>query len=150
MPDAFLSETTGLTNSKLSIATATPSDVLEGKTFYSGDDTLKSGSYNKPSDHYDFVSNYNGPDSSVNNIWTFHETAHYSITLQYSTGWICYMVVRHGSAVLLQTVNTATSGTQTFEIDVFDGDTFSVEMQTDGMESSNRYVNTSMKIVRVG
>lgn len=43
MPDLFLSETTGLTNSKLGIATATPSDVLEGKTFYSGDDTLQTG-----------------------------------------------------------------------------------------------------------
>ena len=43
MPDLFLSETTGLTNSKLSIATATPSDVLEGKIFYSGDDTLQTG-----------------------------------------------------------------------------------------------------------
>lgn len=43
MPDVFLSEITGLTNSKLSIATATPSDVLEGKTFYSGDKTLQSG-----------------------------------------------------------------------------------------------------------
>lgn len=43
MPDVFLSETTGLTNSKLSIATATPSDVLEGKTFYSGDKTLQTG-----------------------------------------------------------------------------------------------------------
>lgn len=30
MPDVFLSEATGLTNSKLSIATATPSDVLDG------------------------------------------------------------------------------------------------------------------------
>ena len=43
MPDIFLSETTGLTNSKLSIATATPSDVLEGKTFYSGDKILQTG-----------------------------------------------------------------------------------------------------------
>lgn len=43
MPDVFLSETTGLTNSKLSIATATPSDVLERKTFYSGDKTLQTG-----------------------------------------------------------------------------------------------------------
>lgn len=43
MPDVFLSETTGLTNSKLSITTATPSDVLAGKTFYSGDDTLQTG-----------------------------------------------------------------------------------------------------------
>lgn len=150
MPDLFLSETTGLTNSKLSLATATPNDVVEGKTFYGNSKELQSGSYNKPSDYYDFVSNYNGQGSVVNNVWTFHESAHYSITIQYLTGWICYMVVRHGSAVLLQTVNTTTSGTQTFEIDVFDGDTFSVEMQTDGMESSNRYVNTSMKIVRVG
>lgn len=43
MPDVFLSETTGLTNSKLNIATATPSDVLSGKTFYSGGKTLQTG-----------------------------------------------------------------------------------------------------------
>ena len=33
----------GLSNSKLKLATATASDVLNGKTFYSGDKTLKTG-----------------------------------------------------------------------------------------------------------
>lgn len=33
----------GLTNSKLALATAEPSDVISGKTFYSGDKTLKTG-----------------------------------------------------------------------------------------------------------
>lgn len=34
----------GLTNGKLSLANAATSDVLQGKTFYSGDKTLKTGS----------------------------------------------------------------------------------------------------------
>lgn len=33
----------GLTNSKLALATAAPSDVISGKTFYAGDKVLKTG-----------------------------------------------------------------------------------------------------------
>ena len=33
----------GLSNGKLAQATATPADVLSGKKFYAGDDTLKTG-----------------------------------------------------------------------------------------------------------
>ncbi len=47
MPESMLNDSNGLTNSKLSIATATPADVASGKTFYAGDKTLKSGSYKK-------------------------------------------------------------------------------------------------------
>ena len=43
MPTDFLSEATGLSASKLGQATATEGDVLVGKTFYSGDKTLKTG-----------------------------------------------------------------------------------------------------------
>ena len=43
MPDILLDTSTGLTNSDLANTTALISDVLSGKTFYSGDDTLKSG-----------------------------------------------------------------------------------------------------------
>ena len=43
MPTDLLSEVTGLSASKLGQATATEGDVLVGKTFYSGDKTLKTG-----------------------------------------------------------------------------------------------------------
>ena len=43
MPTNFLSEVTGLTLSSLEKATASPADVVLGKTFYSGDKTLKTG-----------------------------------------------------------------------------------------------------------
>ena len=43
MPDNLLIESTGLTSSDLSLATATTSDVMSGKSFYSGNDTLKYG-----------------------------------------------------------------------------------------------------------
>ena len=36
MPDNLLIESTGLTSSDLSLATAVPSDVISGKTFYAG------------------------------------------------------------------------------------------------------------------
>lgn len=65
MPDVFLSETTGLTNSKLSIATATPSDVLEGKTFYSGDKTLQTGSLSDIGKSIDVLDSYNASYESA-------------------------------------------------------------------------------------
>ena len=43
MPTNFLSEVTGLSLSSLEKATALPADVVSGKTFYSGDKTLKTG-----------------------------------------------------------------------------------------------------------
>ena len=43
MPTDLLSEVTGLSASKLGQATATERDVLVGKTFYSGDKNLKTG-----------------------------------------------------------------------------------------------------------
>ena len=43
MPTDLLSEVTGLSASKLGQATVTEGDVLVGKTFYSGDKTLKTG-----------------------------------------------------------------------------------------------------------
>lgn len=44
MPDKLLSPEYGLSNSKLEECTANPSDVLNGKTFYSGDKSKKTGS----------------------------------------------------------------------------------------------------------
>ena len=43
MPTNLLSEVTGLSASKLGQATSTEGDVLVGKTFYSGNKTLKTG-----------------------------------------------------------------------------------------------------------
>ena len=43
MPDKLLSPEYGLSNSKLEECTANPSDVMNGKTFYSGDKNLKTG-----------------------------------------------------------------------------------------------------------
>ena len=43
MPDRILNPSNGLSKTKLENTTAAVSDVLSGKTFYSGDDTLKSG-----------------------------------------------------------------------------------------------------------
>ena len=43
MPDNLLSPEYGLSNSKLQECTANPSDVMNGKTFYSGDKTKKTG-----------------------------------------------------------------------------------------------------------
>lgn len=45
MPDNLLIESTGLTSSDLSLATATPEDVSSGKTFYAGSKEIKTGTY---------------------------------------------------------------------------------------------------------
>lgn len=45
MPDKLLSPEYGLSNSKLEECTANPSDVMNGKTFYSGDKTKKTGTF---------------------------------------------------------------------------------------------------------
>ena len=45
MPDNLLIESTGLTSSDLSLATALPADVTSGKTFYAGSKEIKTGTY---------------------------------------------------------------------------------------------------------
>lgn len=45
MPENLLEPITGLSESKLSQATASSSDVLSGKTFYAGDKELKTGTF---------------------------------------------------------------------------------------------------------
>lgn len=45
MPTNLLSPEYGLSNSKLEECTANPSDVMNGKTFYSGDKTKKTGTF---------------------------------------------------------------------------------------------------------
>lgn len=44
MPEKLLEPITGLSESRLKAATAAASNVLEGKTFYAGDKSLKAGS----------------------------------------------------------------------------------------------------------
>ena len=68
MPTNFLSEVTGLSASKLGQATATEGDVLVGKTFYSGDKSLKTGT-NTNSDYLELTA-----------IMTF-DTSNYSAAL---------------------------------------------------------------------
>lgn len=45
MPDKLLSPEYGISKSKLEECTANPSDVMYGKTFYSGDNTKKTGTF---------------------------------------------------------------------------------------------------------
>ena len=45
MPDKLLGPEYGLSNSKLEECTANPSDVMNGKTFYSGDKSKKTGTF---------------------------------------------------------------------------------------------------------
>lgn len=45
MPDTMINAGGGLSNSKLALATAVPSDVTSGKTFYAGDKELKTGTH---------------------------------------------------------------------------------------------------------
>ncbi len=47
MSENLMDPITGLSESKLQLATAIESDVLSGKTFYAGDKVLKTGSYKK-------------------------------------------------------------------------------------------------------
>ncbi len=49
MPENLMDPITGLSDSKLSQATASASDVLSGKTFYAGDKEIKTGSMAKGS-----------------------------------------------------------------------------------------------------
>lgn len=46
MPESILDLSTGLSTSDLALANASESDVLSGKTFYSGSDVLKTGNLN--------------------------------------------------------------------------------------------------------
>lgn len=54
MSEKVLNPSNGLSSSKLKSATATPADVISGKTFYSGDKTLKSGTRSSSFTHVTF------------------------------------------------------------------------------------------------
>lgn len=70
----------GLTNSKLRLANANPNEVLSGKTFYSKDKTLKTGSMPNKGAWKAWI----GPGSSVNVPAGYHDgsgkvTANYAV-----------------------------------------------------------------------
>lgn len=80
MPDKLLIESTGLTSSDLSLATALPSDVGEGKTFYSsGNKELQTGTAKISSQSVYFYGNYmTGVSSTLNYTWTITEEQGFS------------------------------------------------------------------------
>ena len=70
MPITLLSPEYGLSNSKLEECTANPSDVMNGKTFYSGDKTKKTGTFSfngtaEPGDVAEGKTFYNDSQSIV-------------------------------------------------------------------------------------
>ena len=77
MPDKLLGPEYGLSNSKLEECTANPSDVLSGKTFYAGDKTLKTGSFN--------LGSANATPDKVLNGTSFYSNGNKS--LQWGTIW---------------------------------------------------------------
>lgn len=79
MAENLLQPSYGLNNSKLSKATAGTGDVLSGKTFYAGDKTLKTGTFNlgnanaTPDKVLDGASFYSNNNSSLQwgTIWPY-------------------------------------------------------------------------------
>ena len=89
MPDNLLIESAGLTSSDLSLATAIPSDVAEGKTFYAGSKDLKTGTARIASQSVSFYGNYmTGVSASLNYTWTITESQGFSafVLHLYGTG----------------------------------------------------------------
>ena len=80
MPDNLLIESTGLTSSDLSLATALPSDVISGKTFYAGGNKeLQTGTAKIASQSVSFYGNYmTGVSASLNYTWTITEDQGFS------------------------------------------------------------------------
>lgn len=80
MPDNLLIESTGLTSSDLSLATALVSDVAEGKTFYSsGSKELQTGTAKIALQSVSFYGNYmTGVAATLNYTWTITEAQGFS------------------------------------------------------------------------
>lgn len=80
MPDNLLIESTGLTSSDLSLATALVSDVAEGKTFYSsGSKELQTGTAKIALQSVSFYGNYQtGVAATLNYTWTITEELGFS------------------------------------------------------------------------
>ena len=77
MSEKLLQPSYGLSNSKLKSATADTSDVMSGKTFYAGNKTLKSGSFN--------LGNANASPDKVLNGASFYSNN--NKTLQWGNIW---------------------------------------------------------------
>lgn len=90
MPDKLLIESAGLTSSDLSLATAIPSDVRSGKTFYSsGSKKLQTGTAKIASQSVSFYGNYlTGVSATLNHTWTITEEQGFSafVLHLYGTG----------------------------------------------------------------
>lgn len=161
MPTNFLLEVTGLTISSLEKATALPADVVSGKTFYSGDKTLKTGnldtktfiafgkvwcsggfhpalSYN--ADYVDMTQN----QRSVSYTYTFKKACNiYLNSVSYTdrgaagTYWICTI---KKNADTLFSIGPYASGSReypysaTLQMNV--GDTITIERNTDSEGST--------------
>ena len=69
----------GVSGEQLSLATATPADVLKGKTFYSGDVSLKTGTLTKGERVIAYYLDWTSGDSFMNTLDT-------SLIKQLSTG----------------------------------------------------------------
>ena len=80
MPDTLLIESTGLTSSDLSLATALPADVAEGKTFYSsGSKELQTGTAKIASQSVSFYGNYmTAVGGKLDYTWTITEELGFS------------------------------------------------------------------------
>ena len=80
MPDNLLIESTGLTSSDLSLATAIPADVRSGKTFYSSNSTeLQTGTAKIASQSVSFYGNYmTGVGGKLDYTWTITEDQGFS------------------------------------------------------------------------
>lgn len=94
MPDNLLIESTGLTSSDLSLATAIPADVAEGKTFYSsGNKDLQTGNAKIASQLVSFYGNYmTGVSASLNYTWTITEDQGFSAFVLHLYGTNSYQI----------------------------------------------------------
>ncbi len=177
MPDNLLSHEYGLSNARLQECNASPSDVMNGKTFYSGDKTKKTGTFSftgnampsdvrsgktfyagdknlktgtliPPTGNYSCTCNYSAPNRCTYLTFTFKDSGNYTVKVTYSTGWICYLVVNNNGNRVLETVNTGVNGNQSWTFNAYNGYTFALELHTDNEATSNRFVNTQTEVIR--
>lgn len=94
MPDKLLIESTGLTSSDLSLATAIPADVAEGKTFYSsGSKELQTGTAKIASQSVSFYGNYmTAVSASLNYTWMITEEQAFSAFVLHLYGTSNYQI----------------------------------------------------------
>ena len=94
MPDNLLIESTGLTSSDLSLATAIPADVAEGKTFYSsGSKELQTGTAKIASQSVSFYGNYmTGVGGRLDYTWTISQDLGFSAFVLHLYGTSSYQI----------------------------------------------------------